>query len=305
MPISFYPQEMQKSNQLYINAGTTYSGALVNLTGGSQTLTPAVQNTVGSSGVGTGYQKLSLQATTSVTWSTTALSNKYGHIWYAEVYAPYGSYSTTAAVAVTTTLLASAQPGTTQITIPYIPSVAVGQVVGGPGEAYASGLYGAATTVAQISVSGNTMAVTLNNAIPNIAQGTGVSGSVIPAGTQVTFTSATAGGIWAASNYIPVTSTTGLVVGSPITGTNIPASTTITSIVSGANVIGISSTTSGTITPGTTFSYAPSLTWNSINWHNNVAPTQLYPGRAIYEFYTPDAGTTIYGRQVMANLAGA
>jgi hypothetical protein len=36
-----------------------------------------------------------------------------------------------------------------------------------------------------------------------------------------------------------------------------------------------------------------------------VIPTQAIGGRSIYMFTSPGDGSTIYGRQIMANLAGS
>jgi hypothetical protein len=139
MGLTAYPQEFQKSTQSYINAGITYSGQLQTISGTTSLAAPLANSTT-TSGQGTGYQKISLSASATVTWNTSSLVSKYGHIWYLEVYTPTGS----------------------------------------------------------------------------------------------------------------------------------------------------------------------TLSWGgSILWHNNLVPTQATNGRSIYEFYSPDAGTTIYGRQIMANLAGA
>jgi len=48
------------------------------------------------------------------------------------------------------------------------------------------------------------------------------------------------------------------------------------------------------------------VTWTGISWPGGVAPTQATGNaRSIYQFYTPDSGITIYGRQIMTSLAGA
>lgn len=50
--------------------------------------------------------------------------------------------------------------------------------------------------------------------------------------------------------------------------------------------------------PGST-----TITWTGIKWSGGVAPTQAAGKRAIYHFYSPDGGTTIYGKQTFASLA--
>ena len=166
MPITQYPQAVQKSNQLYINAGITYSGSL-NTLSGTNTVVPAVQNVAGS-GVGSGYQKINMGGNLTLSWNTTALSNKYGHIWYTEIYNPFVSYSSTVSLSINTTVAATAQPGATQITVANASGIVIGMFVEGSGEGYASGLYGAANTVAQIS--GDRKSTRLNSSHTDISR---------------------------------------------------------------------------------------------------------------------------------------
>jgi hypothetical protein len=365
MGLTAYPQEFQKSAQLYINAGATFAGQIQTLSG-AVSLNSPLQNTTSSSGTGTGYQKLVMGSSCAVTWSTSSLSAKYGHVWYLEVYNPMSSLTTASATSVTgtiatiptQTLSATGTAGQSTITVASTAGIYAGMGVSvpltsiNPANGSQSPYITAGTTVVSftstiitisnpllanmsgtpvifttpfptITVGSSNLILTNSTGIvtgmtvagPGIAQATTVTSitgnlvvisnpvtSPLSNGTTVQFSYS--GGAWASgASYLPLVSVAGLTVGSPLVGTGLQANTTVTSV--NGNVVGLSLATSAPISGGTAITSVPSLTWSGILWHNNVTPTQASNGRSIYEFYTPDAGTTIYGRQIMANLAGA
>ena len=296
MGLTLYPQPVQKSTQGYVNAGATFAGGLTTITG---TVTQPIA--FGSnSGVGSGYQKLTMAGSCTLSWSGTNLSSTYGNMWYAEIANPYSAFSSTVALTINTTVAVTAQPGATTITVTNASGVTAGMFIEGAGEGYSSSLYGATNTVA--SVSGNV--ITLTNALPSLATGTTVGGTAIVPGTPILFSYSSPNTIPSGVSFLPLTSTSGLVVGAPLSG-GVAAGTTVASIQSNSNVVGLSTPTTATITVGQAVTSSSTLTWGgTIKWHNNVIPTQASSGRSIYQFYTPDGGTTIYGRQIMASLSG-
>ena len=46
------------------------------------------------------------------------------------------------------------------------------------------------------------------------------------------------------------------------------------------------------------------VSWSGITWAGGSAPVTKTNGRTLYMFFSPDGGTTIYGKQVASNLAG-
>lgn len=46
------------------------------------------------------------------------------------------------------------------------------------------------------------------------------------------------------------------------------------------------------------------LSFNGVTWAGGSAPVAKTNGRSVYMFFSPDGGTTIYGKQIMSNLAG-
>jgi hypothetical protein len=365
MGLTAYPQEFQKSTQSYINAGITYSGQLQTISGATSLAAPLANSTT-TSGQGTGYQKISLSASATVTWNTSSLVSKYGHIWYLEVYNPMSSLTTTSVASVTgtiatiptQTLSATGTAGQSTITVASTAGIYAGMGVSVPLTSInpANGNQSPYITAGTTVVSFTSTIITLSNPLlanmsgtpvifttpfptitagssnliltnstgivtgmtvagPGIAQATtvtSITGNLVvisnpvtsPLSNGATVQFIYSGGTWASgASYLPLVSVAGLVVGSPLVGTGIQGNTTVTSI--NGNIVGLSLATSATISGGTTVTSSPSLTWSGILWHNNVTPTQASNGRSIYEFYTPDVGTTIYGRQIMANLAGA
>lgn len=365
MGLTTYPQEFQKNAQAYINAGTTYSGQ-VQAAIGSTTLTGPLLNSTSSSGQGTGYQKVIMGSSCTLTWSTSSFSSKYGHIWYLEVSNPMSAVSTTSVASVvgtiatipTVNLAGTGTGGQSTLTVSSTAGIYAGMAVTSPVVSInpANGVqttyFPAGTTVVSYTSTvvtlsqplGANMAgipviftspqptivlgssnLILANAtgivsgmtvsgpgIPNATTVTSVTGNLviisnpvtaaILTGTQVNFSYSS--GSWASgSSYLPLVSVSGLAVGSPLSGTGIQTGTTVSSI--SGNIVGLSLPTNALIPGGTAITSTPTLSWGgTILWHNNVVPTQTSNGRSLYEFYTPDAGTTIYGRQLMANLAG-
>jgi hypothetical protein len=47
------------------------------------------------------------------------------------------------------------------------------------------------------------------------------------------------------------------------------------------------------------------VTWTGVSWNGGTAPTQATTGRSVYEFWTSNAGSTIYGRLLIANAQTA
>jgi len=283
MALTAYPQQVQESPQLYINAGITYAGQAATSTLGSTTYTwtAPLSNTTSSSAQGTGYQKLILNSSScAITWSTSSLATQWGHVWFAEVANPYSAVSLTTTSSFSTTTVGVTAIGSTTVVVSNAAGIANGQVVTGT-------FVGNPTTVQ--SVSGNT--VTLSAATTSIAN----------TATNVTF-GQTNQTLPVGSNYIFVASTAGLAVGAILSNASLAANTYVTAI--NGSVVSLSAVTTGTIAAGATVSSTPSITWSGVTWHNNSAPTQANNGRSLYQFYTPDNGTTIYGRQMMASLTG-
>jgi hypothetical protein len=365
MALTAYPQEFQKNAQSYISAGATFAGQIQTLSG-TVSLNSPLQNITSGSGTGTGYQKLVMSSSCAVTWNTSSLISKYGHVWYLEVYNPMSSLSTTSSATVTgtianvptQTLSGTGTGGQSTITVASTAGIYAGMAVTVP-LAYinpANGNQSQYLTAGTTVVSYTSTVITISNPLlanmsgtpviftspfptitlgssnlfltnstgivtgmtvsgPGIAQTTTVTSvtgnlvvisnpvtSPLSTGAQVQFSYSA--GTWASgASYLPLTSVAGLVVGSPLSGTGFQTGTTVTSL--NGNVVGLSLPTNSAIASGTAVTSTPSLTWSSVLWHNNVTPTQASNGRSIYEFYTPDAGTTIYGRQIMATLAGA
>ena len=46
------------------------------------------------------------------------------------------------------------------------------------------------------------------------------------------------------------------------------------------------------------------VSWSGVTWAGGSAPVTKTNGRTLYMFFSPDGGTTIYGKQVASNLAG-
>jgi len=283
MGLTTYPQPFQKSAQAYINAGITYNGA-----SGQLLATGFIGSTqsLGSYQAG-GYVYASIPTgqTTTLSWSAPS-STAYGSTWYAEIYVPTLAVSTTVAAAIsaltTDTLAAS---GSTVINISSAVGITTGLIVTGPGIA-------AATTVSAVGVN----QVTLSNAITRD----------VFKGTAFTFTPTNA--TWpSGATALPLTNAANIVTvagsGTNATCTGLAASTYVTSVSN--SVVTLSAATTGSIAAGTAFTSTPAITWSGISWHNNVTPTQAIGGRSIYLFTAPGDGSLIYGRQIMANLAGA
>jgi hypothetical protein len=279
MGLTSYPQPVQKSTQAYINAGTTYTGQY------SVNSSPVGSSiTLSNPASGYGYYSIPTSITTTLSWGTQ-LNQTYGSTWYAEIYVPTLTVSTTVATSVTATVNATVNSGATTFTVANATGIASGLVVTGPGIANA-------TTVS--SVVGTT--VTINNA---------TTVTLFP-GAQLNFTPS--GTTWPiGTTALPLTSTSNIVTaatyGTQPTCTGLATNSYVTS--TGNNAVALSAATTGTVTIGATFTATPSITWTGVLWHNNVVPTQALGARSLYEFFSPDNGTTIYGRQIMANLAGA
>ena len=204
--------------------------------------------------------------------------------------------SYTSTVITLSTPLTASMSGTPVIFSAPLPAVAIGSsnVVLTNATGIVSGMNVAGVGIAQAttvtSVTGNL--VVLSNPVT----------SALLVGSTLSFNYSVSSSWVSGANYLPLASVAGLAVGSPLLVTGLQTGTTVTSI--NGNVVGLSLPTNAPIAPATAVSSITTLTWSGILWHNNVTPTQASSGRSIYEFYTPDAGTTIYGRQIMANLAG-
>lgn len=285
MGITLHPQELSKSNQAYINAGITFNGGYNGTTTGigAVSVTPPTAVVSGSTGPGTGYLFYYAQRSTQAINFSNAFNASYGNVFYAEVSNPFSTVSTTASTGITITTTQDTASGSTAIQVSTaLSSVVSGALlVSGPGIANA-------TTVS--SISGTTL---------NISAATT---SIIPNGTTITLTPS--GGSWpTGSSFIGLSSVANLKVGAILTHASIPTNTYVTAIA--GNAVQLSAVTTGAIAPAAAVTSTPAITFANVLWHNNAAPTQASNGRSVYLFYTPDNGTTLYGRQIMANLAGA
>jgi hypothetical protein len=283
MGLTTYPQPFQKSAQAYINAGITYNGV-----GGQLLATGFVGSTQSLGTYQTGgyvYASIPTGQTTTLSWSAPS-STTYGSTWYAEIYVPTLTVSTTVAstISVLTTDAVTAS-GSTVINVSSTAGIVSGLIVSGVGIPNA-------TTVSSVGFN----QITLSNAINRD----------LFKGTSFTFTPTNS--TWPIGvTALPLTSVANIVTlsgsGTNATCTGLAASTYVTSVSN--NVVTLSAATTGSIASGTAFTSTPAITWSGVSWHNNVTPTQAIGGRSIYLFTAPGDGSLIYGRQIMANLAGA
>ena len=88
MPITEYPQQIQKSTNVYINAGTTYAAGYQTSITGTISLDAPNKNVTNSSASGTGYCKWILSGNATITFNTSTLPASYGHMWYVEIANP-------------------------------------------------------------------------------------------------------------------------------------------------------------------------------------------------------------------------
>jgi len=278
-----YPQPMQKSAQAYINAGITYNGV------GGQLLATGFVGSTQSLGAyqagGYVYASIPTGQTTTLSWSAPS-STTFGSTWYAEIYVPTKTLSTTVAATISVlTTDAVATSGSTAINVSSTAGIVSGLIVSGVGIPNA-------TTVSSVGFN----QITLSNAINRD----------LFKGTSFTFTPTNS--TWpAGTTALPLTSVANIVTlsgsGTNATCTGLAASTYVTAVSN--NVVTLSAATTGSIAAGTAFTSTPAITWSGVSWHNNVTPTQTIGGRSIYLFTAPGDGSIIYGRQIMANLAGA
>jgi hypothetical protein len=49
---------------------------------------------------------------------------------------------------------------------------------------------------------------------------------------------------------------------------------------------------------------AYTVSWTGVTWSGGSAPTVTTNARSVYQFFSPDGGTTIYGKQTIVNVAG-
>lgn len=285
-----YPQPMQKSAQAYINAGITFAAPQYNYTsyyGGAastQTLTSPAQNG------GYLYAMVPTGQTTTLSWLLPSNTN-YAFTWYAEIYAPTLTVSTTVAASITVlTTDAIATSGNTAINISNTAGLTSGLLVAGVGIPNA-------TTISSVGFNQVILSSAITRDLFN--------------GTSLTFTPTNS--TWpSGSTALPLASTANIVIprlptgplqpGTNLTCTGFTAGTYVSSVV--GNVVTLSAGTASSIASGTAVTSSPNISWSGISWHNNTIPTQPIGGRSIYMFTSPGDGATIYGRQLMANLAG-
>jgi len=281
MGFTSYPQPLQKSAQAYINAGITYNSA-----NQYQFYTSPIGSSISmytGASSGYGYTAVPTGQTTSLNL-TVPTSASYGSTWFLEVYVPSVTLNTTVAQAITTTTTDSPSTGSGSnvISIANTNGIVTGMLVSGSGIA-------AGTTVTS-NASGGTVQISANTVSP------------IFRGTTLTFT--TPGGTWpAGTQYLPLAITPNLYPGQGVTCTGLATNTY--AFNSTGNLVYLSAPTGSSIAAGTAFTSTPAITWSGVSWHNNVTPTQAIGGRSIYMFTTSGDGSTIYGRQIMANLAGS
>ena len=283
MGLTSYPQPMQKSAQAYINAGITYNGV------GGQLLATgfigATQSLGSYQAGGYVYASIPTGQTTTLSWSAPS-STTYGSTWYAEIYVPTTTVSTTVAGSISVlTTDALVVSGSTVINVSSTAGLTSGLIVSGVGISNA-------TTVSSVGFN----QVTLSSAITRD----------LFKGTSFTFTPTNS--TWpSGSTALPLTSVSNIVTlsgsGTNATCTGLAASTYVTSVSN--SVVTLSAATSSSIAAGTSFTSTPNISWSGVSWHNNTTPTQAIGGRSIYLFTAPGDGSIIYGRQIMANLAGA
>jgi hypothetical protein len=78
-----------------------------------------------------------------------------------------------------------------------------------------------------------------------------------------------------------------------------------TPVVGAANLYALNNAFASSYTVSSSYTSRALLSWGvNVQWHGGSAPTQALAGRSIYQFYTPDGGTNIYGRQIMTGLVG-
>jgi len=88
MPITEYPQPMQKNTLAYINAGTTYTGSYTTGVSGTVSLGAPNQNIAGSTNAGSGYSKVVLSGNATLSWNVATMPSTYAHKWYLEISNP-------------------------------------------------------------------------------------------------------------------------------------------------------------------------------------------------------------------------
>jgi hypothetical protein len=305
MAITTYPEVTKKNNTMYINAGTTYYGKVLSTTvSGATTLTSPQANTVGAQTVGSGYTKITLQNDTTLTVSASSLLSSQGNMFYAEVLNPYTTQTLTVAPSIV------GAPGTysgsgTSITVSQPFAAALALVYNNTGGVYNFTVEGTVNPSNSVSAP-SLQTVTGINTVTGVLTLATALPSPLLSNQPLVFNFGTGQTLYSGS-YLPfltapVVSTNGTAI--PLGSSNSLLVNT-TPVTGSSNLYLLNSSLASSYTVSTAYASRAVMTFGgSINWPSGTAPTQALAGRSIYQFYTPDAGTTIYGRQIMTGLSG-
>ena len=305
MAITTYPEVTKKNNTMYINAGTTYYGKVLSTAvAGATTLTSPQANTIGSQAVGSGYTKLTLANDSTLTVSASSLASTQGNMFYAEILNPYTTQTLTVAPSII------AAPGTysgtgTSIQVTQTLAAALAVIYNNTGGVYNFTMEGTVNTSSTVSAPAN-IVVTGVNSITGILTLASALPSPLLSNMPLVFNFGTGQSTYSGS-YLPflqtaTASTNGSAI--PLGSTNSGLVNT-TPVIGSSNLYSLNQALASSYTVSTAYTSRAVLSWGvNVQWHGGSAPTQATAGRSIYQFYTPDGGTNIYGRQIMTGLAG-
>jgi len=305
MAITTYPEVTKKNNTMYINAGATYYGKVLSTAvAGAVTLTSPQANTIGSQAVGSGFTKLTLANDATLTVSASSLASTQGNMFYAEVLNPYATQTLTIAPSIV------AAPGTysgsgSSIQVTQTLAAALAVIYNNTGGVYSFTMEGTVNPSNSVSAPAN-IVVTGVNSITGVLTLASALPSPLLSNMPLVFNFGTGQSTYSGSylpflqSVTPATNASAI----PLGPTN-SALVNTTPVVGAANLYALNNAFASSYTVSSSYTSRALLSWGvNVQWHGGSAPTQALAGRSIYQFYTPDGGTNIYGRQIMTGLVG-